>query len=112
MDNLPAERCAIAERLIDLEAQLRQLDLWSVSPPPPEALASQQPFAVDTLAFQEWLQFLFLPRVYKLLESGAALPEHCAIAPMAEESLRGSHLPVTGLLEVLKALDELISVIP
>lgn len=112
MQNLPADRCAIAERLIDLEAQLRQLGLWSDQPPAPEALASQQPFAVDTLDFSEWLQFVFLPRVYALLDSGGALPDSCAVAPMAEQSLRGLRLPLSALFEVLKDLDELISATP
>ncbi len=112
MENLPAERCAIAERLIDLEAQLRQLGLWSDRAPAPEALVSQQPFAVDTLDFSEWLQYVFLPKVYALLERGEPLPESCVIAPMAEESLRGRQLPIAALLEVLQDLDEMISATP
>lgn len=109
---LSPDRCAIAERLIDLEASLRQLGMWSESPPPEEALASQQPFAVDTLAFSEWLQFVFLPRIYATLEAGSALPESCAVAPMAEESFRGQQRETGSLIDVLRELDELISATP
>ena len=56
-------RSAIAAQLIDLEAALRQLDLWSDAPPSQEALRSEQPFAMDALEFEEWLQFIFLPGV-------------------------------------------------
>jgi len=40
---LEPPRSDIAERLIDLEAELRQLNLWAADTPTPEALASEQP---------------------------------------------------------------------
>ena len=49
-------RTEIAEVLIDIEAQLRQLGLWDKIPPSTEALASTQPFCVDTLTLPQWLQ--------------------------------------------------------
>ena len=94
---LTGARNAIAAQLIDLEAELRQLDLWSDTPPAAEALVSEQPFAMDTLEFEEWLQFIFLPTIYEVLEDRAALPAQCAIAPMAEEVLGRRALPATGV---------------
>ncbi|PHS74623.1 MAG: pseudouridine synthase [Porticoccus sp.] len=76
-------------RLFAVEQHLRDLDVWSDSAPSPEALASDQPFAIDTLEFVEWLQFIFLPRMQDLVQRGAPLPAACGIAPMAEEYFRG-----------------------
>ena len=106
---LEGPRNAIAAQLIDLEAALRQLDLWSDTPPLPEALQSEQPFALDALEFEEWLQFIFLPTIYSLLESGNALPERCAIAPMAEETLGKRALSTEPLISTLRELDQLIT---
>jgi uncharacterized protein YqcC (DUF446 family) len=106
---MDAARIQIAERLIDLEAGLRQLGLWSEEIPAPEALASEQPFAMDTLSLQQWLQFIFLPTLYQLIESGGTLPSACAIAPMAEETLGKLGLPTQELLATLRDLDRLIS---
>ena len=64
---------------------MRDIGLWSDLIPSDEALASTQPFAVDTLEFVEWLQFIFLPRMKNLVETGSPLPSNCGIAPMAEE---------------------------
>ena len=86
--SLDSPRSVIAERLIDVEASLRQLNLWAAEPPALHALQSEQPFAIDTLAFEQWLQFIFLPTLYQVLERGAALPDRSVIAPMAEETLR------------------------
>lgn len=99
----------VAAVLIDIEAELRRLELWEADPPPPEALASTQPFAIDTLTLPQWLQFICLPTFYRLIEDDAALPTNCAIAPMAEEYFRGSALPVVGLIEALEAIDALLS---
>ena len=106
---LEGPRTAIAAQLIDLEAALRQLDLWSDKQPSHEALSSEQPFAMDSLEFEEWLQFIFLPTIYDVLESGRALPERCAIAPMAEETVGKRALPTEPLISTLRELDQLIT---
>ena len=95
--------------LIDVEAQLRQLGLWQEQPPPSEALASTQPFCIDTLGFDQWLQFIFLPTMYELLDAGADLPTECAIAPMAEEYFRGSELLSQPLERTLAAVDRVLT---
>ena len=102
-------RTEIAEVLIDIEAQLRQLGLWDKIPPSTEALASSQPFCVDTLTLPQWLQFIFLPTLYDMLEQEQPLPQRCGIAPMAEEFFRGSGLAIDELLESLELVDDLLS---
>ena len=99
----------IAAILIDIEAQLRQLGQWDKLPPPEEALASDQPFCVDTLTLPQWLQFIFLPTMYRLLEEGESLPDRCGIAPMAEEYFRGTGLPCGDLIGALVQVDKLLS---
>lgn len=102
-------RTDVAEVLIDIEAELRRLGLWDATPPPAEALASTEPFAIDTLTPPQWLQFIFLPTLYRMLEEGAPLPERCGIAPMAEEFFSGSALPTAALLDALRRVDALLS---
>jgi uncharacterized protein YqcC (DUF446 family) len=102
-------RTEVAEVLIDIEAQLRRLNLWDKVPPAESALASTEPFCVDTLTLPQWLQFVFLPTLYRMLEEEQALPERCGIAPMAEEFFRGSGLATTDLIRALHQVDELLS---
>lgn len=98
----------IAAVLIDIEAELRQLGLWEDTPPPGEALASTQPFCIDTLTLSQWLQFVFLPTLYRMLEAEQALPGRCGIAPLAEEFYRGTGLAVAPLIEALRRIDGLL----
>ncbi|MDO3382918.1 YqcC family protein [Gilvimarinus algae] len=100
---------AVANILMDLEAAMRDLNLWHQEVPPPQALASDQPFAIDTLTFTQWLQFLFIPKMYQLVEQRAALPEACAIAPMAHEYFRPQVIVADTVVAELARLDRLLS---
>ena len=102
-------RTEIAEVLIDIEAQLRQLGLWDKIPPSSHALASAEPFCVDTLTLPQWLQFVFIPTIYNMLDEGDSLPDRCGIAPMAEEFFRDSGLGIDKLLQSLQRIDDLLS---
>lgn len=79
---------AVREDLLGLESLLKQFDLWEEVTPSQDALASTQPFAIDTLRFNQWLQFIFFPRVHALLDAGQSLPGRCGLAPMMEEFVR------------------------
>ncbi len=108
-DAAASPNIAVAELLIDIEAQLRQLGLWEREPPSPQALASDQPFSVDTLTLPQWLQFIFLPTLYRLLAEGQPLPGRCGIAPMAQEYFRGLALASATLEHTLLKIDLILS---
>jgi uncharacterized protein YqcC (DUF446 family) len=99
---------ALADQLLLIERELRLLGMWSAESPPAEALASQQPFCVDTLDFEAWLQWLFLPRMKQLLEAAGPLPMASGIRPMAEERYKGHEADVVALLVALGEFDRLI----
>ncbi|MCL7461995.1 YqcC family protein [Pseudomonas sp. NW5] len=98
----------IADGLLALEQQLRQLGWWSEAPPAPERLASTAPFCVDTLLFEEWLQWVFIVRMRSLLERGGPLPSSSAMQAMGEQAWAPRGAPVAGLLAALERLDHLI----
>ena len=102
-------RTEVAEVLIDIESELRQLGLWDRLPPSPQALRSDQPFCVDTLTLSQWLQFIFLPTLYGLMEEGRELPKRCGVAPMAEEYFKASELHVDALITALRDIDIALS---
>lgn len=91
--------------LMDLECELRSLELWQAETPSAEALASVQPFCIDSLTFEQWLQFIFLPRMTELLANQLPLPAKCQLSPMGEEAFSGRELPTASLLSVLAAID-------
>ena len=49
---------------------------------------STAPFCCDTMAFHEWLQFVFLPKMQYMIDNNLELPSSLAIAPMGEVEYR------------------------
>ena len=99
----------LADQLLLIERELRLLGWWAGVAPEAERLASTVPFCADTLALQEWLQWIFLPRMKAIIEQGGALPGACTIHPMGEEAWGGEGVRVAGLLARLAEFDRLIS---
>ena len=99
---------ALAEHLLLIERELRVLGWWQEEAPSAEAMASQEPFCVDTLTFEQWLQWIFLPRMKLILESGRDLPQASGIRPMAEMAYRERPVEVRSLLDALGEFDRLI----
>jgi len=100
---------AVAEVLMDIEKELRYLQLWDDAMISEEALASEQPFAVDTMTFPQWLQFIFLPRMYFMLEQQLQLPDNCGIAPMAEQYFSVLNLHSAPLIGCLRKIDGILT---
>lgn len=98
----------LADQLLQIELEMRQLDLWHQQAPCEQALQSIQPFCFDTLEFTEWLQFIFLPRMKIILEQGMVLPSSCDIAPMAEECFKRLPENTDHLLALLIECDRVI----
>jgi uncharacterized protein YqcC (DUF446 family) len=109
MKDMNSKHVAVAEILIDIEKELRELRLWGFEVPPQEALASVQPFAIDTLSFPQWLQFIFIPRLYAMVEQGGALPKVSGVKPMAEEYFSVLALNSSQLITHLGKMDRLLS---
>ncbi|MGM3161416.1 YqcC family protein [Dickeya undicola] len=97
----------IRQSLFAIEHALRTSPLWPTSAPDEAAFASQEPFCIDTMVAEQWLQWVFLPRMHALLDSGAPLPTRLAILPYFEMAFDGRLDDVGELLTQLRALDEL-----
>jgi uncharacterized protein YqcC (DUF446 family) len=95
----------IAEHLLLIERELRVQGWWDEVAPSPEALASVEPFSVDTLDFAQWLQWIFLPRMKTILEEDLPLPNASGILVMAEMVYADRAEQSRGLREQLARFD-------
>lgn len=98
----------LADILLELEAALREHQLWETKPPPLTSLSSQQPFCFDTLRFTQWLQFVFIERLKGIIERCGALPTRSGIVPIAEENFKGVTYDARRIIRVLAQFDTLI----
>lgn len=82
--------------LSDVERLMRQNGLWSECPPALSSFDSVEPFCIDTMSPQEWLQWVFVPRMRAILESHQPLPTRIAIAPYYEEAFSESQVSASA----------------
>ncbi len=99
----------LSQLLQALEQELRTQDRWDETPPPAAALRSTQPFAVDALSFEQWLQWILLPKLNSLLAQRLPLPTNCAIRPMAEEVYGKADLGGTRITQIVAEIDVLLT---
>jgi len=103
------ELSSLADCLHCIEQQLRELGWWTQSPPNEQALLSQEPFCIDTLTFEQWLQWVLLPRMRIMLEEQAVLPRQSAIAEMADVVYVEQLGQTVALRRAIKQFDRLLN---
>ena len=78
-----------ASRQIDqIEAEMRDIGMWQDQPLQPEQMEFEQAFAMDTMTFSQWLQFIFVPRVREAVASGE-FPSGSSVATQAVREFDG-----------------------
>jgi|SRR5215471_6223956 len=88
-----------------IEAEMRRIGFWQNEPLRPEQMEFTQAFAMDTMTYAQWLQFVFLPRVR---EAAAAnqFPSGSNVGTQAVREFDGS--PEAGdLITLLAEFDAL-----
>jgi len=93
-----------------LERQLKAGNLWQSKTPSREALASELPFCYDTLRFEQWLQFIFIPKIEFIISNKQVLPNQIALTPIAEQVFNSRVILCKSIINTLSELENLLSV--
>jgi len=98
----------VAERIAGIEAEMKRSGYWSAEPLPQKAYQFQQAFAMDTMAFSQWLQYIFIPRVHQILEEQESFPAESMVGAQAMRELDGDG-KASQLLSLLGEFDDLVT---
>jgi uncharacterized protein YqcC (DUF446 family) len=79
-----------AAKIADLETEMNRIGYWSAEPLPDSAYDFREAFAMDTMAFGQWLQFIFVPRVKAIVEQHGAFPASSQVGTQAVREFDGS----------------------
>lgn len=101
---MPRSHKEVEILILKLEQSMRDAKIWSFSSPPTKAFESILPFSVDVLRFEQWLQFIFIPKMMRLVSSKSRMPENLVLFPMAEQQLLASK-KCSEVIEVIKQID-------
>ncbi|MDI3323329.1 YqcC family protein [Pontibacterium granulatum] len=100
----------VSALLIAIRDEMEAKQLWGEQSPSAEALASTQPFCVDTLMFSEWIQWLMIPRLQVMIDQQIALPQNSNMHTMAEEALKTLEADTAQLESLIQQLDNALNV--
>ena len=98
----------VEQRLADIEAEMKQIGYWQETPLPAEAYNFQLAFAMDTMAYSQWLQFVFIPRVRSILDSHGEFPPSSSVGTQALREFDGDR-DADHLVSLLCSFDEQIN---
>ncbi len=98
----------LGKLLLELEAEMRKIQLWEEEMPSIEALSSEEPFCIDKLDLSQWLQWIFIPKMLFLIEQQKPLPEFCGVSEVAEEAFQGMKKDMNIVLQLIKEIDAVI----
>jgi uncharacterized protein YqcC (DUF446 family) len=89
----------------EIEAEMKRIGFWQSEPLKPEQMNFTQAFAMDTMAYSQWLQFIFLPRVREAIASNQ-FPSGSSVGTQAVREFDGL-TDASGLVTLLSEFDAL-----
>lgn len=104
---MSANRDNVKELLDEIEAELKKLNLWGGenNRPYDECFLSIIPFFMDKMDFHQWLEYVLLPKMREILDSGFDLPGNLLVHTYAQEYYRHKLDAHAHLVRLLRALD-------
>lgn len=92
----------------EIEVELKRLGRWTANPLSDEAFENMGAFGSKTMSFEQWLQFVLIPRIRQIVEEKSEFPDGSNLAPYAIRCFDGDS-DSDSLREILYNLDELMN---
>lgn len=104
----PSEYIALSDAARQLENELKQINRWSETPLAPEKMVNMGAFGCNTMSFEQWIQFVLIPRIDQIVRDQDSFPEGSDLGTYAIRNFDSD--PETGGIEsTLVAIDHIIN---
>jgi uncharacterized protein YqcC (DUF446 family) len=96
----------VESKLNEIEAEMKRIGYWREEPLPPEMYNFTQAFAMDTMPFVYWLEFVFIPRVRSIIAEQGQFPSSSMVGTQAIREFDGDY-DAANLVTMLCEFDDL-----
>lgn len=96
----------VGEHIAAIEAEMKRIGWWREEPLPPEMYDFTQAFAMDTMPYVYWLQFILIPRVHAIIAEHGQFPPESSVGTQAIREFDGQD-EAAGLVHLLCEFDAL-----
>lgn len=97
---------AVRARLDSVIAAMQSAGVWDVQRPNDDAFVDFGPFGMRTMAFEQWLRYVFVPNVEALIASNGPWPRSSSVGVHATREWDGQPGP-EGITRALSEFDSL-----
>jgi ankyrin repeat protein/uncharacterized protein YqcC (DUF446 family) len=70
-------------RIEEIEREMQEIGIWQSEPLPPEAMGFEAAFGADKLSFEQWIQFVFIPRMREIGSTDGEFPSSSNVGAQA-----------------------------
>jgi uncharacterized protein YqcC (DUF446 family) len=92
----------------EIETEMRHLGLWSENPPSEETVLAGGAFGLGTVAFDNWLQVVFVLRLRQVATGDFDLPSSSAVGAQAVREWDG-YQDRDRLLDLIHQVEAIVS---
>lgn len=103
-----SKRVRVGELADAIEAEMRRIGMWTADPPSEETVLAGGAFGLGTVAFDTWLQVVFVPRLRQAAAGSFPLPKNSNVGAQATREWNGETRDVETLLGLVLDVDDLI----
>jgi uncharacterized protein YqcC (DUF446 family) len=96
----------VERKISEIEAEMKHIGYWSLEPLPDKAYDFHHAFAMDTMTFSQWLQFVLIPRVRSIIEQEGDFPSESMVGAQAVREFDGD-TTASNLVTLLSEFDDL-----
>ena len=97
----------VLAQLDRIESEMKRIGMWQNEPLEPDQYDFRAAFASDTMAFSQWLQFIFIPSV-RIAADENRFPASSNVATQAIREFDGVDA-ASSLIGILSAFDALFA---
>ena len=94
--------------LVRIRDEMQHIGMWDIPKLMPEQLEDMGAFGSNTMAFEQWLRWVFIPNIQTLLEKGGPWPQSSDVGVYAIRNFDGNN-DASELVSILCKFDELFS---
>lgn len=81
----------IQQQFDGIVGELKAVGIWEIERPSDEAFEGMGAFGLNTMAFEQWLRWVFVPTIEERLTEGGPWPSSSSVGTMAIRNFDGQH---------------------
>lgn len=97
----------VSAQITAIEAEMKRIGFWQNEPLQAEQYNFRVAFAGDTMAFPQWLQFVFIPNVRRIVETRNTFPASSQVSAYAVREFDTYREDSSQLVTLLHDFDKL-----